>query len=233
MTYLFTTIIYRPLLNILVLLYGSVSAGDLGIAIVLMTILIRALSLPLSLRMVRSQREMALLGPEMERIKEKHKDDKATQGQAMMELYKQHNINPLAGCLPLLIQIPVLLGLYRVFLNVFKPGSLDVLYGFIPNPGTINTISLGFLDLAARSIVLALMAGAAQFVHAWLSKTGKETGQAAMLGKQMLYFFPLMIIVISWNLPAGLALYWVVSTLLSIGEQWYAKRTIHHVATVA
>jgi YidC/Oxa1 family membrane protein insertase len=232
MTWLFTTIIYKPLLNILVLLYG-VSAQDLGVAIILMTLFIRALSLPLSLRMLRSQREMALLGPEMERIKEAHKGDQSKQGQAMMELYKKHNINPLAGCLPLLIQIPVLLGLYRVFLNIFKPESLDALYAFVPSPGTIETVSLGFVDLASRSIILALMAGAAQFVHAWLARPAQQTGQAAMLSKQMLYFFPIMIIIVSWNLPAGLALYWVVSTLLSIGEQWYVQRSMRHVKPAA
>jgi len=232
MIWLFTTIIYQPLLNVIVLLYG-LAAQDLGIAIVLMTLLIRALSLPLSMRMLRSQREMALLGPEMERLKSLHKDDKTKQGQAMMELYKQHNINPLAGCLPLIVQIPVLLGLYRVFLNIFKPESLELLYALVPNPGIIETVSLGFIDLASRSVVLALMAGAAQFVHAKLSQTGQQTGQAAMLGKQMMYFFPIMIIVISWNLPAGLALYWVVSTLLSIGEQWYVQRTMHHVQPAA
>jgi YidC/Oxa1 family membrane protein insertase len=233
MTWIFTTIIYKPLLNVLVILYGSVAAGDLGVAIILMTLLIRALSLPLSLKTLRSQREMAELGPEMEKLKERHKGDQAAQGQAMMELYKQRNINPLGGCLPLLIQIPVLLGLYRVFLNVFKPESLQALYSFVPNPETIQTLSFGVLDLGLRSIPLALAAGAAQFIHALLSRPAQQTGQAAMLSKQMLYFFPLMIIVVSWNLPAGLALYWVVSTLLSIGEQWYIKRSYKNAETTA
>lgn len=228
MIWLFTTIISRPLLNALVFLYG-LTGGDLGIAILILTVIIRSLSLPLSLKMLRSQREMAELGPELEKIKEKHKSDKAAQGQAMVALYKEHNINPLAGCLPLLIQIPVLLGLYRVFLNVFKPESLDMLYAFVPNPETIQTVSLGFIDLGIRSIPLAIAAGAAQFIHARYANPQGQTGQAAMISKQMMYFFPIMIIVISWNLPAGLALYWVVSTLMSIGEQWYIKRTRNHV----
>lgn len=229
MTWLFTTIISRPLLNALVFLY-SLTGGDLGISIIILTVIIRMLALPLSLKTLRSQREMAEIGPEMEKIKEQHKEDQAAQGQAMLALYKKHDINPLAGCLPLLIQLPVLLGLYRVFLNVFKPESLSMLYAFVPNPGTIQTISLGIIDLGIRSIPLAVAAGAAQFIHARYANAGGQTGQAAMIGKQMTYFFPIMIIVISWNLPAGLALYWVVSTVTSIGEQWYIRRTRNHVA---
>lgn len=228
MTWLFTTIISRPLLNALVFLYG-VAGNDLGIAIIILTVFIRGLSLPLSFKMLRSQRDMAALGPELEKLKEKHKDDKAAQGQAMVALYKEHNINPLAGCLPLLIQIPVLLGLYRVFLNVFKPESLEMLYAFVPNPETIQTVTLGLVDLGVRSIPLALAAGAAQFIHARYAKPPGQGGQAEMISKQMMYFFPIMIVVISWNLPAGLALYWVVSTIMSIGEQWYIKRTQKHV----
>lgn len=223
MTWLFTTIISQPLLNALVFLY-TFAGSDLGIAIIILTVIIRLLSLPLSLKMLRSQRDMAELAPELEKIKKQHKDDKSAQGQAMVALYKEHNINPLSGCLPLLVQIPILLGLYRVFLNVFKPESLEMLYSFIPNPGTIETISVGLIDLGVRSIPLALAAGAAQFIHARYANPQGQTGQAAMISKQMMYFFPIMIIVISWNLPAGLALYWVVSTLTSIGEQWYIKR---------
>lgn len=226
MIWLYSTIIYNPLLNALIVLYGL--AGDnLFFAIIVMTVLIKGASLPLSLKTLRSQRDMAALAPELERIKAQHKDDQTAQGQAMMELYKKNNINPLAGCLPLIIQIPVLLGLYRVFLNIFKPESLDALYSFIPNPGTIETMTLGIFDLAQRSIPLALTAGAMQFIHAKYAQPKEQVGQAAMISKQMLYFFPLMIIVISWNLPAGLALYWVVSTLMSIGEQWYSKRSHH------
>ena len=201
------------------------------ISIVIMTIIIKGASLPLSLKTLRSQRDMAALAPELERIKAQLKDDKAAQGQAMMELYKKNKINPLAGCLPLLVQIPVLLGLYRVFLNVFKPESLESLYSFVPNPGDLETVTLGILDLGQRSIFLAITAGAMQFIHAKYAQPKEQVGQAAMISKQMLYFFPLMIIVISWNLPAGLALYWVVSTLMSIGEQWYSKRTHHGIVS--
>lgn len=229
MSWIYNTFIYRPLLNLLVFLYGTVAFGDLGIAIIMMTVLIRAISLPLSLRTLRSQKEMAALSPELERIKEKHRGDQTAQGQATMELYRAHHINPLGGCLPLLIQIPVLLGLYRVFINVFKADSLSALYGFMPDPGTINTVMLGFLDLSRRSIPLALAAGAAQFILARMTQSSNQGGQAAAINKQMLYFLPLMIIIVSWNLPAGLALYWVASTLFSMGEQWYIRRTPTHV----
>src|SRR3972149_312806 len=118
---MFTEIIIRPLLNLTVLIYGSVGFADFGLTVILVTLLVRIAVLPLSLKTARSQREMTKLGPELEKIKVQFKGNMQAQSEATMRLYKEHKINPLAGCLPLLIQLPILFGMYRVFLDIFKP----------------------------------------------------------------------------------------------------------------
>ncbi|HUO75902.1 MAG TPA: YidC/Oxa1 family membrane protein insertase [Candidatus Paceibacterota bacterium] len=223
---LFLQIIERPLLNLTMLLYGTIGFADLGLAIVLMTIVVRLVLLPLSLRTARTQREMGKLAPELERIKEKHKGDTAAQSEAVMKLYKEHNVNPLAGCLPLLIQIPLLLGLYRVFILLIKPEALTLLYSFIPHPGSISNLAFGFLDISTPSRILALVAGLLQFALGRMMSSSQQgaPAAAAAMNKQMMYLLPVIIVVIGWSLPAGLSLYWAVTTLFSVGEQLYIRR---------
>ena len=223
---LFLQIIERPLLNLTILLYGTVGFADLGIAIILMTIVVRLVLMPLSVRTARAQRAMGLLAPELERVKSAHKGDTAAQSEAVMKLYKQNGVNPLAGCLPLLIQIPLLLGLYRVFILVIKPQALTLLYSFIPHPGSINHLLLGFLDIAMPSRTLAVVAGLFQFALGRITSSSPQgvPNAAAAMNKQMMYLLPAIIIVIGWSLPAGLSLYWAITTLFSIGEQLYIRR---------
>ena len=145
-----------------------------------------------------------------------------------MKLYKENNVNPLAGCLPLLIQIPILIALYQVFIKGISEESLTLLYGFISAPEVIHHNFLGLFDVTARSRLLTLVAGGLQFMQSKQS-TSLQSGagsnkEMAALTKQMLYFFPIMIIIIGWNLPAGLILYLIATTLFSIFEQYYIKR---------
>ncbi len=168
---------------------------------------------------------MADLAPQIEKIKEQHKGNTTAQSEEVMKLYKERGVNPLAGCLPLLLQLPILLGVYRVFLNIFKPETLQLLYGFIPHPGVMNHITLGLLDISKSSPVLAVLAGVAQYFQARATTANQsQGGQAAALNKQMMYFLPIMIIVVSWNLPAGLAIYWIATSVWSVGEQLYLRR---------
>jgi YidC/Oxa1 family membrane protein insertase len=225
MSELFSTLIYQPILNLTVFFYSTVGFNDLGVAIVVMTIFIRATLLPFSIKTARSQRAMAELAPEIERIKQQHKGDTTAQSEAVMALYRERGVNPLSGCLPLLIQLPVLIGVYRVFLKIFEPESLNLLYAFIPRPDAIDNLTLGVLDISAGSPVLAITAGVAQYFQAKLSMTSpSSSAQAAAVGQQMMYLLPVMIVVISWNLPAGLAIYWIVTSLWSIGEQLYLRK---------
>ena len=243
MSSIFNEIIYRPIFNILVLITNLVPWQDFGLAIIVLTVLIRLLFMPFSIKALRSQKMLNQLQPKIKEIQEKFKNDRAAQAQATMALYKEQQVNPLAGCLPLLIQIPILFALYRAFVNGLQPESLTLLYGFIQNPGTIKNLSFGFLDLAKKAPLLAVLSGVFQFAHSKMSLAKssvpatlpKDKNQPASLdfsamNKQMLYFFPIMIIIIGWGLPAGLVLYWSVSTLFSIFEQIYLNKTFKPVA---
>jgi YidC/Oxa1 family membrane protein insertase len=222
----FTAIIYQPILNLTVFLYGTIGFGDLGVAIIAMTVVVRAVLFPLSMKTARSQRAMAQLAPEIEKLKQEHKGNTTAQSEAVMKLYKEKGVSPLAGCLPLLLQLPILIGVYRVFLNIFKPDTLQLLYEFIPHPGTINHVMVGLLDISKSNPALAILAGVTQFFQAKASMANQPaTPQTAALNQQMMYLLPVMIVVISWNLPAGLALYWIATSLWSIGEQLYLRRS--------
>ena len=224
---LYTEILYRPLFNAVVFLYNILPGSDFGLAIVALTAFIRIIFFPLSIRTVRSQKELSQLNPKTQEIKQRLKGDSAAQSAEIMKLYKDHNINPLAGCLPILIQLPILIALYQAFIAGLKPENLGLLYGFISNPGVVNKISLGFLDITAKMPFLAVIAGGAQFLQAWVTKAQNQGSnlnkEMAALNSQMLYFFPIMIIVIGWNLPSGLILYWITTTIFSILEQLYIK----------
>jgi YidC/Oxa1 family membrane protein insertase len=223
---MFTEVIIRPLLNLTVSIYGTVGFADFGLTVILVTLVVRLAVLPFSLKTARSQREMAKLAPQLEQIKVQHKGNMQAQSEATMRLYKEHGVNPLAGCLPLLIQLPILFGMYRVFLDIFKPETLNLLYGFVPNPGTINQVAFGVLDISTASPILAVLAGAIQFIQARMTQqmAGSKSPTASM-NKQMMYILPAMIVVIGWSLPAGLPLYWIVTTLVSIGEQLHVRRS--------
>ena len=224
---LYTEILYRPLFNAVVFLYNVLPGQDFGLAIIALTAFIRVVFFPLSIRTVRSQKSLNQLNPKMQEIKQRLKGDSSAQSAEIMKLYKEHKVNPLAGCLPLLIQLPILIALYQAFIAGLKPENLSMLYGFVFNPGVIDKISFGFLDVTSKTPLLAIFAGGAQFIQAWAAKAQNQglspNKEMAALNSQMLYFFPIMIIIIGWNLPAGLILYWITTTVFSILEQLYIK----------
>ncbi len=221
---IFNAFFYQPLFNGLIFLYNILPVHDLGIAIVLFTIIIRLILYPLNQKAIVSQAALSKLQPQIKEIQEKQKGDKVKQSQALMELYKKNNINPAAGCLPLLVQLPVLLALYRVFLAGLDPNKLNGLYSFIQKPDNINLMFLGLVDLSRANYVLAILAGLFTYFQSKMmtssqAKGSKEGDFSSVLNKQMLYLMPLFTIFIAWKLPAGLTLYWVVITLFGIIQQ--------------
>ena len=226
---LYNTILYEPLLNAVVFLYNILPGNDFGLAVIALTIIIRLIFFPLTVKTILSQRALSRINPQMKAIKDKFKNDVQAQSAAIMKLYKENNVNPLSGCLPLLIQLPILIALYQAFGAGFKPDNLGLIYNFITKPENINPISFGFLNITSRSVILAIITGAFQFIQLRqnqnLMQNNSDGVQKEMqaLNKQMLYFFPVMIIIIGWNLPAGLLLYWVTTTLFSMGEQTYIR----------
>ena len=229
MVELYNLILYRPIFNLLVFLYNTVSFQDIGIAIILVTVIIKLILYPLSVKSIKSQKALQELQPKMEAIKQKHKDNKEQLGRAMMELYKAEKISPMSSCLPLLVQFPFLIAVYQVFQAGFKPESLNLLYGFVQNPGSINPIAFGFLNMAEKNIALAILAGLAQY---WASKMlitkkqpavpgAKDESMTAAMNKQMLYLMPAITVFIGAGLPGGLTFYWFLTTLLTALQQLY------------
>jgi YidC/Oxa1 family membrane protein insertase len=233
MAELFKIILYQPILNLLVFLYNIVPGHDLGIAIILLTIIIKIILLPLSKKSLKSQKALQDLQPKIDEIKKKYTDKKEEQAKAMMNLYKDNKVNPFSSCLPLLIQLPFLIAVFQVFRDGLSNGSLNLVYSFISKPETINTMSLGFLNLSAKSVPLAILAGLAQY---WQSKMmitkrptqklagAKDEDMMAIMNKQMLYMMPVLTVFISMSFPAGLSLYWFITTVLTGLQQLYLFR---------
>jgi len=217
--------LYRPLFNGLIFLYNAIPPHDFGLAIILLTIIIRLILYPLNQKAIISQKRLSQLQPQIKEIQAKY-TDKVKQSQALMEFYKTNNINPASGCLPLLIQFPILIVLYQVFWNGLKPESLSALYSFVANPGIVDPMFLGLISLANPNYILAILAGIFTF---WQSKmmvslqpaAGQGSDFSAAMNKQMVYLMPLVTVFISWNLPAGLTLYWVITTLAGVIQQYF------------
>lgn len=227
MSHFFQLILTQPMFNGFVALYNLIP--DVGVVILIITILIKLILYPLTKSSIKSQKALTDLQPRLNELKEKYKDDKQRVAQETMKLYKENHVNPFASCLPLLIQLPILIALYYVLQSVLKGNQFDLLYPFLHNPGSINKISLGLFDLEKSSYVLAALAGGAQF---WQSKMmtrkrpdkpvapgAKDEDTMAMMNKQMLYLMPIMTVFIGISLPAGLTLYWFLSTLFTALQQ--------------
>lgn len=237
---LFNVILYQPILNLLVVLYNIIPGQDLGVSIFALTVLIKLVLYPLTARSLKVQRQMQLLQPKINALQQKYKGQKEVLSRELMALYKLEKVNPFSSCLPLLIQLPFLIAVYRVFINGLKPTALEGLYPFVTNPGQLNPIAFGFLNLAAaRNWPLAIAAGLAQYWQAKLTQTkkplvhgggAKDEDMAAAMSKQMLYLMPAMTVFISISLPAGLAFYWLVMTLLTVGQQYLMLRPSKKVA---
>jgi len=226
---IFNEAFYRPLFNGLIFLYNAIPYHDFVLAIILLTIIIRLILYPLNQKAIKSQKALNDLQPQIKEIQAKYKSDRAKQSTELMALYRQKGINPASGCLPLLIQLPVLFALYRVFWNGLKPESLNSLYSFISRPDLINPWFLSLIDLSKSNWLMAFLAGALTFVQSKMMAPSQSKNNAAgdftaMFSRQMVYFMPIMTVVIAWKLPAGLALYWIVITLFGIVQQYLITR---------
>ncbi|OGZ41277.1 MAG: hypothetical protein A3B04_03725 [Candidatus Portnoybacteria bacterium RIFCSPLOWO2_02_FULL_39_11] len=226
---LFNEALYRPLFNGLIFLYNIIPWHDFGVAIILLTVIIRLILYPLNQKAIKSQKALGELQPQIKEVQTKYPTDKVKQSQAMMELYKKNKIHPASGCLPILIQLPILIALYQVFWNGLNPDSLTALYSFVAHPAQVNPMFFGLISLAKSNYALAILAGIFTF---WQSKmmvavqpnAGQGSDFSAAMNKQMVYFMPLFTVFIAWKLPAGLALYWVVTTLAGILQQYLVIR---------
>ena len=225
-------VILKPLYNLLIFFAAVIPGHSIGWGIILLTLVVRIVLYLPTRKSILAQRKLQELQPKMEALKQEYKDDQQGQAKAMMALYKDNGVSPFGACLPMLIQLPVLFILYYVFTISLNAERFDLLYAFTPRPEVFNTIFLGF-DLAKADLwILPLVAGGLQFIASrQLMPQSKSvtpaTDKIDVMGsfsKQMLYIFPLMTVVIARSLPAALAIYWITTTLFSIGQQWVLLR---------
>lgn len=232
----FRKFFYQPIYNTLVFFVKIAPARDLGFAIILLTILIRLILLVPSQRAIVSQRRMQELQPKLEHIRKKNAGNQELIAQETMKLWKENKVNPFGSCLPLLIQFPVLIALFYVIQNGLNPDNIHLLYEPLKNVDLVNlhTNFLGLLELTRVNIyVLPVLVGALQFLQMKLTMAKKKTSEVKTGGpgsemetatKTMVYIMPVMIALFTASAPAGVGLYWGVSTLFGIGQQLVANR---------
>jgi YidC/Oxa1 family membrane protein insertase len=227
---LFDVIFYQPLFNVLILFYQFFPGHDFGVAVILLTVLIRIILYPLGAAAIRSQKVFQDLQPKIKEIQKKYKDDKEKQIQATLELYKETKINPFSSFLPLLIQLPILYALYKVFWKGLNAAELVNVYSFIPKPQLINSVFAGFIELNKPYLILAVLCGITQFLQVKMLtptvKKGEKTDRfSAILQKQTLYFFPVIIVLMLSRMPSAIGLYWLTTTIFSIIQQYITLKS--------
>lgn len=223
--------------NGLVFLMDILPGADAGIAIIILTVIVKLILFPLSKKSVQTQLKMRKLEPAMKEIKEKYKD-KQEQAKKTMEFYKKEGVNPFAGFLLILIQLPIIFALYKVFYSSGLPAiSTELLYSFVKIPESVNINFLGLVNIAGKSIVLALIAGITTYLQVRFSMPvvpkkspdGKRSFQedfARSMSIQMKYIFPVIAFFISWSISGAIALYWITSNLFAIGQELVIRRGV-------
>lgn len=220
----YDTVFYKPLLNSLIFLVDRIPFQDLGVAIIILTLGVRFIIFPFTHKSTTTQIKIRHIEPELKDIKEKHKGDQQTQAQKTMELYRKHGINPLSGFLTLLVQLPIVFALYKVFIS-WADFDAAKLYSFVSAPESINTIFLGLVDMTQRSYFLAFLAAITQFFQMKLAlpptpkaKQGDtfKDNMARSMNLQMKYIMPVFIFFIAVKFSSALALYWTTMNVFAI-----------------
>jgi len=214
----------QVLMDALELLKGMV--GSYGLAIILFTVLVRVLTYPLTQKQIQSSQAMQELQPKIQALQKKLGKDKEKLSQETMQLYKEHGVNPAAGCLPMLIQMPIWIGLYRALLNMAQQGVLKEGFLWIPTLAEPNGIS--WITTPANwsfpntllYLILPIVTVISQVIVQRMitPPSSGDDGQQAMMN-QMMNFMPLMFGFFALEVPSGLTLYWATSNILQIVQQ--------------
>ncbi len=188
--------------------------GNYGIAIIIVTILMRILIFPLTLKQEKSMKKMKEIQPEVDKIREKYKDDPQTLNQKTMEIYKENNVNPMGGCLPILIQMPIFVALYYAFVGNTIPADATFLWFNLKQPD--HFMKLGTFTVNLLPILNTLVTFIQQKIMMGVQPQDKNNPMSSML-----YTMPLMMLFIFYNMPSGVTLYYLVSGVLSVIQQYF------------
>ncbi|MDO8552491.1 MAG: YidC/Oxa1 family membrane protein insertase [bacterium] len=225
----FHAAVYNPLYNGLIYIVDILPTHDVGIAVIILTIIVRIILFPLSKRAIETQQKMKKIAPELEKLKEKYKNDREQQGKAMFALYKENDVHPFASFGLIFIQLPILLALYWIFAWGGLPEiNLERLYAFISVPSGVNMEFIGLINMAGKSFVLAILAGVTQIIYTRLSMgAAKKVAPDGTFSKDMArsadmmmrYALPIMIGGFAYAVPSAAALYWVTSNTAMIAQE--------------
>jgi YidC/Oxa1 family membrane protein insertase len=237
--YIWHTFFFDPVYNGLIFFIDVIPGGDVGLAIIATVIVVKTILLPLSIKAAKTQKTMREIEPKLKELKEKYKDNREEQARAMMVIYKEAGMNPFASIFLLFLQIPIIIALY---FSVFSGGGValpeintDLLYSFVSSPTNVTMNFLGIIDMSGKSLILALLAGITQFYQIKLSLPvlpPKEKGAEPSLKDdfmrnmqlQMRYVMPVIIVVAAYVISAAIALYFLISNLVAIGQEFYVRR---------
>jgi YidC/Oxa1 family membrane protein insertase len=209
----------RPMLE--GLLYIDKVTGNYGWSIILLTILVRIIFYPVNAKQAKAMKGMQKVQPELKKIQEKYKDDREQLNKEMMELYRRHKVNPLAGCLPMLVQLPVFLGLYNALMQAIELRHAPFV-GWITDlsqPDRLGTLGIPFVSPPGIPILTLLM-GASMLVQQKMTPAAGDPAQ-----QRMMMFLPVIFTVMFVNFPSGLVLYWFANNVMSIGQQYMTNRS--------
>lgn len=242
---MFNTYLVEPMYNFLVFLLNTLPFADIGIAVIITTVLVRLVIFPISKNAIRSQIKMKNIQEPLKEIQKKYKDDQQKMAAEMMKLYKDNNVKPFSSMLLVLIQLPIIFALYFVFLRAGLPEiNPEMLYSFIPKPDFINPNLLGIFDIATKSILLAIIAGGTQLIQANImfkknqqlngdSNKEKEKKEPSMMDDmmksmqvQVKYILPIFMGFLAYSLGPIIALYFATSNTFSIFQEIYIKNKL-------
>ncbi len=239
---MFQTFLTQPFYNGFVYLIGIMPGGDVGFAIIVLTLLIRTIFYPAFAASIRTQIGMQTVQGEVDRINEQYKDDANERARLTMELFKANNIRPFSSILALLVQIPVFIALYWAFFREGLPKiATHLLYTFVPTPVVVNTEFLGMVNLLKpHNLLFALLVAGLQYVVAKLSVSRMKNGTAKadpakeaaqrMQQQMLLYFLPSLMGFVTYSFPAAVGLYFIVGNIYSIGQELLIKRQMQQKA---
>lgn len=225
---MFETLFVKPLFNALMLVYQGFFVHDLGVAVVILVVCIRLLLWPLFERAVRSQVLITKIQPQIQKIQKQYKDDPVRQSQELMALYKESGFNPFMSFLVVIIQLPVLIALYRVFLSgIQNANHASLLYPWVHETHAFSTLFLSFMDLSKPLLAITVLACSTQFFQSWyMMQKQKGAGAQAATTQIMALISPVLTFVILFPLPSVIGLYWIVTTLFSIVQQALVQRSV-------